>query len=59
MIHLTQTGPFAGVTLCGASRTEKELQGDRFAHAAYAPIEHPEICPECRKVWQLVLNSED
>lgn len=47
-VHLTMTGVFAGVSICG-----QRAEGDKGAHYIYAPIDTPEfratVCPECLK----------
>lgn len=47
-IHLTMTGVFAGVSICG-----QRAEGDEGVHYVYAPIDKPEfrekVCPECLK----------
>lgn len=50
LIHLTFTGQYAGMTLCG-----KERKGDTFVHAVYAPkpmMKLPEMCPTCKAIWE-------
>jgi hypothetical protein len=47
-IHLTMTGVFAGVSICG-----ERADGDEGVHYIYAPIDKPEfrdkVCPKCLK----------
>lgn len=47
-VHLTMTGVFAGVSICG-----QRAEGDTGVHYIYAPIDKPEfratVCPECLK----------
>lgn len=50
LLHLTETGPFAGTPVCGAPRNDR----DRYQHPAYdgeqyrAQLADPTLCPECR-----------
>lgn len=50
-IHLTLTGYWAGVTLCGVPRTADGL----YTHAMYAPLANPawrvKCCPACVASW--------
>lgn len=45
-VHLTMTGVFAGVSICGV-----KAEGDTGVHYAYAPIDNAEfratVCPQC------------
>lgn len=45
-VHLTMTGVFAGVSICGV-----KAEGDTGVHYAYAPIDNPQfratVCPHC------------
>jgi hypothetical protein len=47
-VHLTMTGVFAGVSICG-----ERADGDEGVHYIYAPIDKPEfrekVCPQCLK----------
>lgn len=63
MIHLTLTGPNAGLAGCmvnddGRSWGAAPLpEGDRGAHYAYAPADmidgtHPEVCQECVRAFR-------
>jgi hypothetical protein len=54
VIHLTLTGVNVGVVLCGFPY---KVAGVEYAHAMYAPLDHPAICPECLAVWND--DSED
>ena len=51
MIHLTETGPYAGARLCETNRED----GEQNVHAANAPLHSAEFrakaCPACLKVW--------
>lgn len=57
MPHLTHTGPFAGVPICGNLMGMHE-KGN--AHATYAPLNNTEwrktVCPLCLAAW---INSFD
>ena len=53
--HLSVTGPLAGRILCGAAE-ERRLEGHppfaRHAlHCSDAQLAHPQICPECLRIW--------
>lgn len=56
MIHLTHTGPYAGLPFCGCNKAERRKAGDTFAHVPYTQPEvflaRPDICPACKKVWE-------
>lgn len=55
--HLTLTGYYAGTPLCGVNKQRAIELGDKFVHAAYAPLDNPDInfCFDCVEVW----NSTD
>jgi hypothetical protein len=46
--HLTLTGAFAGVVICGAS---KSGAGAEFAHAMFADLDDPLVCQRCLAIW--------
>ncbi len=49
IIHLSFTGPYAGVRLCGVSKAE----GPHAIHAMFATDEQlAEVCPECKRIWE-------
>lgn len=46
LVHLTATGFYAGMVLCGKRREP----GGKYVHAGYhAAVGN--ICPECQKYW--------
>lgn len=51
MIHLTQTGYYAGHRLCQTARDD----GEDNAHAMHAPLDdagfRAKCCPVCLKTW--------
>lgn len=64
MIHLTLTGPLAGLPLCQLDFyeagdlihqcKERIAAADpeaTYAHAAYTNLSLPNICPACRAEW--------
>lgn len=60
MLHLTETGYYAGRRLC-AARDYKD--GDRNVHAAYAPLHlesfRADCCPHCLRIWAFEAYDED
>ncbi len=49
VIHLSFTGFYAGVRLCGVSKAE----GPKAWHAMYATDEQlAEVCAECKRIWE-------
>ncbi|MCK5017521.1 MAG: hypothetical protein KAS32_10680 [Candidatus Peribacteraceae bacterium] len=56
--HLTHTGYYAGVTLCGVPRNNT----DRYTHAIYADRLNPEkftICKKCQAIWDICSVCEE
>ena len=56
MIHLTYSGFYAGLPICGEKRNEK----DTYQHfGTTSTIEHiiSELCPDCRAIWDEVENE--
>lgn len=55
MIHLTHTGPAAGIPFCGCNKVERREAGDTFAHVPYTGwtqfLARPDICPRCKQAW--------
>lgn len=62
MIHLTLTGPHAGLPFCGASRLDA-ARGDECHHANGAALERPEyrakVCGACLDVVALEAYDAD
>lgn len=56
--HLTLTGFNAGLPLCGCNKEEERAKGNDFWHYMYANLNHPQICPNCKKIADEV-ESED
>lgn len=57
LVHLTRTGVHAGRPLCEVDKQQAITRGEAFAHAMYAPLNHPAVkyCAECLAVW----NEDD
>lgn len=52
MTHLTLTGPFCRVSICGRDRIEAFGSGESFMHAVHlSDVNDPKICPKCLKTW--------
>ena len=58
MIHLTYSGEFAGLLLCGLDRQDCLEHGDRTAHVIATPArvveccrEGGELCRDCERVY--------
>lgn len=55
MIHITITGPYAGMPLCGCDREAEHIKGNTFAHVPYTNSAKwfacQDICPKCKEVW--------
>jgi hypothetical protein len=54
VFHLTLTGYYAGMPICGITRQEASEKGHTFRHAVYCSDEQiasSECCPNCRQVW--------
>ena len=54
LTHLTFTGYYAGVPICGINKESARLRGDLFVHAVYAPLDNKDInfCPACMLAWE-------
>ena len=54
MRHITFSGYYAGLPICGVKRSEATERGDSFAHAGRW-LDNPDLvaetCLECRKLW--------
>ena len=53
-IHLTLTGYYAGVPLCGVNKFKAIERGDDFMHVVFAPLDNLDLyfCPECISIWE-------
>ena len=58
MMHLTFTGVYAGLPICGADRAAEAERGARFAHYAYCGdlSERLDVCSDC---LEIVRESEE
>lgn len=59
-IHLTLTGPYAGLSYCGIAIVDR-VENEKYVHAPYAPYEKwafkESLCPECKKLFLECLND--
>lgn len=53
--HLTLTGPNCGIVICGAPYKDPRFD---YAHAMYAPLGQPDICPACLAEWNAPDDDE-
>ena len=54
MIHLTVTGPYAGLPLCNVNKQDALTKGDQFYHAMYFnDWDNSDLCHDCKKEWQI------
>ncbi len=53
LIHLTLTGPYAGMTLCTVNKAQAKARGDEFYHVMYwNQWDNPRLCPHCKAEWE-------
>lgn len=59
MTHLTLTGYYAGMPLCPVNRPEATERGEKFIHAAYAPVDKiDDLCPSCKTEFDAAMAEE-
>lgn len=62
MIHLTLTGPYAGMPLCSVNKPLAVEQGERFIHAMYFDFDAPyaaDLCLKCKAEYDAAMAEEN
>ncbi len=63
IIHLTETGPYAGRPFCTVNKAVALAAGERFAHVPYSRVDEflalPQICPACLHEWNAAGGDDD
>lgn len=67
MTHLTMTGYYAGLPLCGIDspldKAAAKERGETFVHATYAPVAvfapDSDLCAKCRAEWDAAADDSN
>lgn len=63
MIHVTETGMYAGRPICGCNKEERRQAGDTFCHLPYRRVDafmaQADICPACKAEFDAAMAEEE
>lgn len=63
MLHITETGMFAGRPICGCDKQARTAEGDTFSHLPYSRLAdflaNADLCPDCKAEFDAAMEEGD